>query len=432
MTDMTKTRAPAEKAAKKAANLTQPYIDKLRPKAIPYRVWDTSVPQLHIRIQPSGIKSWNVQWSRGATKSLGKWPGVTVEAAREQARKLLIETHKHGAPLAVVEANRPDHERPRTWQQFIDDDYGPWVLTHTKAGAATLAAIRSVFGSLDSKLLTEIVELDIERIKSKRLKAGIKPATANRDLDRIRAALAKAVAWKFLSEHPLKDLGRIKVDNKRKRYLSADEEKRLYAAIDKREATRREQRASANAWRRARGIEPLPEYGSYTDHLPVLVALALHTGCRRGELLSLAWESIDRVDRTLTVEAANAKSGVSRHIPLNTEAFDALARWRKQHGNPDRGLVFPGRDAANMTHFNSAWRAVVESAKLRDLHFHDLRHTFASRLVKRGASLAVVQELLGHADIATTMRYSHVDDEMRAAAVASLAAKEPVQKQESA
>lgn len=81
--------------------LSPAVIDAAKPEADPYRIWDVTIPQLHIRVQPSGVKSWNVQWTRTASKSLGKWPAVTVEAARSQARAVLTETAEKGAPAKV-------------------------------------------------------------------------------------------------------------------------------------------------------------------------------------------------------------------------------------------------------------------------------------------------------------------------------------------
>jgi site-specific recombinase XerD len=73
-----------------------------------------------------------------------------------------------------------------------------------------------------------------------------------------------------------------------------------------------------------------------------------------------------------------------------------------------------------MTHLKSAWTRVAKSAKLRAFRFHDLRHTFASKLVQRGVDLNTVRELLGHSDFSLTLRYAHLAAENKAAAVAKL------------
>lgn len=408
---------------KLAKKLSPAIVEGAKPEADPYRIWDTVVPSLFLRVQPSGIKSFNVQWSRTSSRALGKWPGVTVEAARTKARAVLVETDQHGAPLAVIEANKPEAERPITFGDFISKHYEPWALTHQKQGKATIDAIKAQFGEFDNKLLTELCAFDVERFKARRLREGRKPATVNRDLDRIRGALSRAVDWGMLPAHPLKAVKRTKGDdNTRVRYLSDDEEKRLRKALEEREAQRRQQRDQGNVWRRERGHEELPAFPAdgYTDHLAPMVLIALNTGLRRGELLGLTWESVNLGSKLLTVAAGTAKSRKARHIPLNAEAVDVLTRWKKQ--GKGAGLVFPAPKGGRMTHINSSWEGLVSDAKLMDFRFHDCRHDFASKLVMAGVDLNTVRELLGHADIKMTLRYAHLAPDRLAAAVAKLGA----------
>lgn len=408
---------------KLSRKLSPSVVDSHGPEAEPYRIWDTQVPGLFLRVQPSGVKSFNVQWSRSSSRALGKWPAVTVEAARMRARALLVETDQHGAPLAVIEARKPEFEKPVTFGDFIDKHYSPWALTHQKQGQATIDAIKAQFAEFDDKLLTEIHGFDVERFKSKRLKAGIKPATVNRDLDRIRGALSRAVDWGMLPAHPLKAVKRAKGDdNSRVRYLSPSEEKRLRKALEKREDARREDRERGNAWCRQRGRPERAVWpaGAFTDHLMPMVLLALNTGLRRGELLGLTWEHVNLDAKLLTVAAGTAKSRKARHIPLNAEALDVLTHWKAQ--GDGAGLVFPAPGGGRMTHVNTSWEGLVDDAKLIDFRFHDLRHDFASKLVMRGVDLNTVRELLGHADLKMTLRYAHLAPDRLAAAVEKLGA----------
>jgi integrase len=405
--------------------LSPAVVDGARPGADPYRIWDTFVPSLFLRVQPSGIKSFNVQWSRMTSRALGKWPGVTVEAARAKARAVLVETDQYGAPLAVIEANKPESEKPSTFGDFIAKHYAPWALTHQKQGRATIDAIKAQFSEFDDKLLTEVSGFDVERFKARRLKEGRKPATVNRDLDRIRGALSRAVDWGMLAAHPLKAVKRTKGDdNTRVRYLSADEEKRLREALQQREAERRGHRERANAWRAERRQALLPVWPAdgYTDHLTPMVLIALNTGLRRGELLGLTWEAVNLGSKLLTVAAGTAKSRKARHIPLNAEAVDVLTRWKMQGSGA--GLVFPAPKGGRMTHINTSWDGLVSDAKLVDFRFHDCRHDFASKLVMAGVDLNTVRELLGHADIKMTLRYAHLAPDRLAAAVAKLGVKQ--------
>ena len=122
----------------------------------------------------------------------------------------------------------------------------------------------SVFGTLYERELRSIVAYDIERFKTRRLKAGIKPATVNRDFDRVRKVYPCAVEWGFLSEHPLRKVKRIKVDNERVRCLRAEEEDRLRKALVDREVERRKHRESGIAWSRQRGGEGRPMWPDFS------------------------------------------------------------------------------------------------------------------------------------------------------------------------
>jgi integrase len=106
-------------------------------------------------------------------------------------------------------------------------------------------------------------------------------------------------------------------------------------------------------------------------------------------------------------------------VPLSTEAAGVLRAWRPEGWVPT-GIVFAGRDGGRMASLKTAWKTIATAAKLKDFRFHDLRHTFASRLVQRGADLNVVRELLGHADLVMTLRYSHLSPGNMASAVALL------------
>jgi integrase len=403
-------------------------VTRAKPDTRPYLLHDTVVTGLCVRVQPSGVKSFLLRWGRsGITTFKPRFPSLTLDAARDLAKKKIGEIVEQGAPSGL----RPKGATGdvRTFGEFIDKRYAP-VIADRKAHAATIAAIKSVFKDWLSKPLRSISYLDVERLKAQRLKGDAdndirpaKPATVNRDLDRIRAALNAAIKLGLIDRNPVPDVKRLKVDNNRVRYLTPDEEQRLRKALLDREKERRQARKSANKRLEQRHDEPRHLWAKeeYTDHLMPLVLLALNTGLRRGELLGLTWESVDLHRRQLTVAAHTAKSGKVRHIPLNAEALAALTRWKAQGSGV--GAIFPGGSGKGLTHTKRSWEGLLERAALTDFRFHDLRHHFASRLAMSGVDLYVVKELLGHSDFALTSRYAHLSDEHKAAAVAKLGAK---------
>lgn len=401
--------------------LSQAIVEAIKPEADPYRVWDKTVPQLFLRVQPSGIKSWNVQWTRNRSKSLGKWPGVTVESARTRARAVLGEADRHGAPLAIIEAAKPNKGRPLTLRQFVEGDYRAWARQELKRGQEAVNRVLSVFESLADRPLAEVDRKGVEGVITDRRAAGASKATTNRDLTGIKAVLSKAVEWHLLGVHPLAGLKPSKVTTGNVvRYLSAVEETRLRDALARRETTRRAHRESGNAWCAERGGDgrPLWPVDGFTDHLMPMVLVALNTGLRRGELFGLRWGDVNLAGKLLTVTAVSAKSQKTRHVPLNSEASDVLARWKEQ--GTEGGLVFPSHGGGRFDNIQSSWESLTADARLTNFRFHDLRHDFASKLVMAGVDLNTVRELLGHGDIKMTLRYAHLAPHKLADAVAKI------------
>lgn len=282
--------------------------------------------------------------------------------------------------------------------------------------------IKTHFADLLDRSMSDIDVATINRWWSDRLtpvdgKRAVERITAHRDFSTLRAALSYAVEWHLLDRNPLLGMRQKSVQGRKVvRFLSPDEESRLRRALTARDLRGVQGRANANAERRRYGQAMLPDLpqDGYTDHLAPVVLLAMNTGMRRGELLSLDWGDIDFATKVITVQARNAKSGKQRHIPMNAEALRVMAKWREQSAGV--GQVFEPQDV------KKGWGSLLTTAKITSFRFHDLRHHFASKLVMAGVDLNTVRELLGHADIGMTLRYAHLGPEHLSAAVAKLVA----------
>jgi integrase len=146
----------------------------------------------------------------------------------------------------------------------------------------------------------------------------------------------------------------------------------------------------------------------------------MNTGLRRGELFDLTWRDVDLEGEQVTVRAASAKSGKTRHVPLNQTALGTLEARQKDDSKPD-DLVFQSpKTGGRLNNVKNSWQDLVDRAKLIDFRFHDTRHDFASRLVMAGTDLNIVRELLGHSTMEMTLRYAHLAPEHKASAVALL------------
>lgn len=374
---------------------------------------DTKLTGFAVRCRASGKHTYLAVLGRGRVVTIGKVGILAPGEARERARQRLAADTLGDDPIAAKKAARS----AMTFAAFLTDRYEPWAIEHHARGKEDVQRLRKVFADFGTLKLSEITPWAVERWRTGRLKAGAGEVTTNTHLRLLKAALGQATAWKLVAAHPCAAVKPITTDNTgRVRYLTPDEEKRLRAALVERDATKEARRETANAWRRARGYPEWPTGSG--DHLTPIVIVALNTGLRRGEIFGLRGADIDLVRAQLTVRGTGAKSGQTRYVELNAQALAALRAWP----TPDpTGYVFPGKTAGEpLDDIKTAWHGVVKAAKLKDFNFHDLRHTFASKLVMAGVDLNTVRELLGHADIQMTLRYAHLAPAHNAAAVAKL------------
>jgi len=150
------------------------------------------------------------------------------------------------------------------------------------------------------------------------------------------------------------------------------------------------------------------------DYLRSIITVALNTGMRRSEILNLKWSQIDLKARRIRVE--KTKSGKVRFIPINDVLFRDLNRLRIVNGQ--KPFVFFNPKTGNpFLDMKTGFKGACRRAGISNLRFHDLRHTFASRLVARGVDIETVRDLLGHHSITITQRYTHSSDDRKRSAV---------------
>ena len=137
------------------------------------------------------------------------------------------------------------------------------------------------------------------------------------------------------------------------------------------------------------------------EHLRPIITIALYTGMRKGEILSLTWSDIDFDLNQIHVK--HSKNGDLRRIPMSKEVVDVLRCLCKNQES-----VFTHCDGSPVKCIKTGFEAAVKRAKIEDFSFHDLRHTFASYMVMNGAELLTVSRILGHKGINMTLRYAHL------------------------
>ncbi len=362
-----------------------------------------------MRVQPTGTRSYVAQIGRGRRITFAKVGVLTPDEARERCQLILGNVAHARDPLHGI-----DGAARLTLGEFVESTYSPWLKANRPRSAEqSLQRLATLFGKWNSVPLDRLTSQMFETWKLERFSEGRKPSTITRDLATISGVLSRAVKLEKITANVIRKVDVPRLDrNPKVRYLSAAEADRLRKALRARDAKMREERETANNWRRTRRKILLPKLGEFADHLEPAVLLSLNTGIRRGELLSLEWSAVDLVNNTITIEGSNTKSSQTRHIPLNTEAADVLRRWKKQ--SPD-ARTFP------FTGFKTAWAALLKQAMINAFRWHDMRHDFASRLASKGVPLNTVRELLGHQSLGMTLRYAHLQPDRKAEAVARLA-----------
>lgn len=397
-----------------AKKLNPNSIKKAPVRGAPYDIYATNQRGLLLRVYPSGRKTFFCQLGRGNRQIIGDARVVTLQRAEYRAREMHNEADDHGGAL------KRDPIKS-TLGGFIDAIYAPWVKSNRRRGEKCVSDLKRCFESLYTKRLTDITRSDFDRYVASRRDAGSVGATIVRDMNNLRSVIRRAIDANYLRDNPFKTWEKPKVeDTGVTRYLDSDEESRLRAALAERDDKARRERVSANDWRTQRGHDLLPEFSEkeFADHLMPMVLVSINTGLRFGELTGLEWPAIDFRARVLTVTGKTAKSAKIRHIPLNAEALDVLTRWRKQQSR--EGLVFANPDGSRIGTVKTSWLSVLAIADINNFRWHDLRHSFASKLVQRGVDLVVVRDLLGHGDFALTLRYAHLEPKQKADAVARL------------
>lgn len=204
---------------------------------------------------------------------------------------------------------------------------------------------------------------------------GVKPSTINRELATMKKAFNLALKeWEWVKENPVTKVSMERENNKRDRWLTFDEEDRLLS------------------------VSP-PE-------LKEIITVTLNTGLRLSEILNLSWKGVDLFRKTITV--FESKNNEKRTIPMNETVFEILKSKAKVRSiRIDLGFSSKAGTQKDDRNVRRMFEEAVKKAGIEDFRFHDLGHTFATRLIQRGVDFYKVQKLLCHKTPSMTQRYSH-------------------------
>lgn len=227
----------------------------------------------------------------------------------------------------------------------------------------TLNALKKYFGDvLLSKLTTE----DIQRFYNTRM-AETSPSTANRNFTTLRAVINKVIRLRlYKGINPCIGVAKQKENPARTSYLSTEQIRTLL--------------------------------GNMPERSRNLVAFAICTGMRRGEILRVSWQDIDLLNGIIHIY--ESKSGNKREVPIMSSLKQILLTMNPQKS----GVLFPFTET--MVEYD--YKRALKKSNITGIRFHDLRHTFASHFMMNGGSLTDLQRILGHSDLKLTQRYAHL------------------------
>ena len=223
-------------------------------------------------------------------------------------------------------------------------------------------------------------------------KSKVKPGTILKEIGLLRRMFNIArKQWKWKISNPVSEIELPKVNNSRVRYLDQVEYERLFRVLDEIE----------EKW------------------LKPFVTLALETGLRLSNLCNLQWSEVNMFSQMIMIDAEKMKNKDNIGIPLTTHAYDTIRELQRVQCISHYVLHANGEKLYSMK-VQRAFRKALTVAKIGNFHFHDLRHTFTSRLVQSGVDIYAVQKLLGHRDGRMTQRYAHLSSEYLREAISKL------------
>jgi integrase len=294
-------------------------------------------------------------------------------------------------------------------KRVLFENFAPQYLEFAKTSKKmssherNAVSIEMLMPHFSNKYLHEITPFLVEKYRKERKDSGRMPATINRDVSTLNNMFNMAVQWGYLQVNPInRKVKKLKENNEQMWILSPDDEKNLSFHCEARQQHPRK-------------------------YLKDLVQFALYTGMREEEIFSLKKINVDMQEGY--VHVVDTKNNENRKVPINATVREILNRWL-QKTNSD--YVFCNGESKKLTVLTHAYLRAVKDAGLERIEivngkqktirfrFHDLRHTFGSRLGMAGVDLKTIMEIMGHKTVKVALRYQHPTPSHKLNAVLSL------------
>lgn len=364
--------------------LTKRSIDETAASDKEVFLWDATLPGFGVRIKPTGIKSFIIQYrnrhGRSRRVTVGRYGVMTLEEARTEARLQLS---------AVSRGSDPRQERDEGRSAMTVKDLVDRYMSDHCEGRCKASTIKAHQWLLDRFIIPAVGRRSIHELRHSDVDAlhqSLKETryNANRVLGLLKAMYGRARVWNLVDIHVDPTAGvRPFRETRRQRFLSMEELRKLAVTLDLAE-----------------------QDGTISRIVGAAYRLLVLTGARLSEIQKLKWEEVDLANGLILLKEHKSDRHGAKAIPLSQAASRVLENIERIEGNP---YVFVGKiEKQHITDLQRPWRRIRASAGLVDVRIHDLRHTFASMGISVGGSLPIIGGLLGHRTPQATAVYAHL------------------------
>ncbi len=361
----------------KSFNFTKKSLDALPSPAVGKRlyVYDTKVRGLELMVTEQGAKSFKVyrKWNDKPIRvTLGKYPEMSVEQARQEAQKVISE---------MIKGKNPNEEKKKlraetTFGELFSLYMERYSKHHKKTWKYDEKDVQRFLGHWFQRKISGITKQEILSLHEKVGKEnGL--YQANRLLARIHIIYNKAIEWGWEGMNPAQGVKKFK-EKSRDRFLHPDELPRFFESLDK----------------------------ESNDTIRDYIYVSLFTGVRRSNVLAMRWEEVNFERKEWLIP--ETKNGEPLRVHLIETVMDILKARAQRYGKNE--WVFEGTgETGHLMEPKAGWKRILDRAGIKDLRLHDLRRTLGSWQAATGANSFMIGHALGHKNVQSTAVYARLN-----------------------
>lgn len=367
--------------------LSQQAIDRLQCPASKARIeyCDKQTPGLYVLVSSkSDIKSYFRRYkdANGKTchQKIGRTTDIDLDEARQRAKRLKAEIFLKLSSVIDPRDKDPEKQQSPTLNDYYESYYLPFIKQRNRSWKSTDGVysryIKQVFGDMRIENITRQMVVDFHAELKER---GLAGATADHGLKCLRSLINNMILNDSATDNPAAKVPLYNNFNQINNVPCPEEFRKLMSVLN-----------------------------NSSSQIALIARMLILTGCRLSEITGATWSNCDLNKKVLYIDSNSSKSKLPRELPLSEEAIKVLMQ-SNTHGKFKYLFINP-KTKTRYFSVHKAWNKIRNEAGLPKLRLHDLRHMAASELAGQGESILVIARYLGHAQVSTAERYSHVSN----------------------